>query len=415
MSTDPPILGGKVIDCASYIAGPAAATVLSDFGADVVKIEPPGDGDPYRALTSMPGQPVSEHNYGWLMDARNKRSLALDLKSDAGRDILYRLVAGADVFITNYPQPVRRRLGLGFEELAKLNGRLIYAALSAYGETGEEAEKTGFDSTAYWARSGLMDVVRSDATAAPARSVAGMGDHPTAMALYGAIVTALYRRERTGQGGFVASSLLANGLWANSYLVQARLCGADLPPRQPREQAPNALANLYCCADGRWFLLALLNEERNWPKLTEVIGQPAIRDDPRFSTRPARRANAAALLAILDTAFAERPLAEWRAILDAGGLTFGIVGTVDEVAADAQALAVGALRRFADADMLTVDSPLHIGGVEKVAPRSAPSVGGHSREVLAEVGFSAAEIDALRRARGSWAGRTDAQSRDKAN
>src|SRR5271165_387360 len=115
--------GLKVIDCASWIAGPAAATVLADFGADVIKIEPPGAGDPYRALGSVPGQPVSDHNYGWLMDSRNKRSLALDLKSDAGRDILYRLVATADVFITNYPQPVRRRLGLDFENLAKLNGR----------------------------------------------------------------------------------------------------------------------------------------------------------------------------------------------------------------------------------------------------------------------------------------------------
>jgi crotonobetainyl-CoA:carnitine CoA-transferase CaiB-like acyl-CoA transferase len=124
--------GLKVIDCATYIAGPAAATVLSDFGADVVKIEQPGEGDPYRALATMPGQPVSDHNYGWLMDAHNKRSLALDLKSGAGRDILYRLVATADVFITNFPQPVRRRLGLGFEDLAMLNSRLIYAALSAY-------------------------------------------------------------------------------------------------------------------------------------------------------------------------------------------------------------------------------------------------------------------------------------------
>jgi crotonobetainyl-CoA:carnitine CoA-transferase CaiB-like acyl-CoA transferase len=159
-----PFSGLKVIDCASFIAGPAAATVLADFGADVIKIEPPGAGDPYRAFSAMPGQPLSGHNHGWLMDGRSRRSLAVDLKDPAGKQLLHTLVAGADVFITNYPQPVRRRLGLAFEDLAPRNPRLIYAALSAYGETGPEAEKTGFDATAYWARSGLMDVVRADAT-----------------------------------------------------------------------------------------------------------------------------------------------------------------------------------------------------------------------------------------------------------
>lgn len=389
--------GLRVIDCASFIAGPAAATILSDFGADVIKIEPPGAGDPYRALPNMPGNPVSEHNYAWLMEGRNKRSLALDLKSATGQAVLHRLASTADVFVTNYPQPVRRRLAIAPDDLLPANPRLIYAALSAYGEVGPEAEKTGFDSTAYWARSGLMDQVRPDADSPPARSVAGMGDHPTATSLYAAIVTALYRRERTGRGGLVSSSLLANGLWSNAYLLQARICDARFVPRPPREQSLNALANLYCCGDGRWFLLALVNEDRQWAPLLAAIGQDALAHDSRFAARPARRANVVALMAILDEVFARRSLAEWRGVLDAAGLTFGIIGTLDEAASDPQALAAGFLRRFEDG-MLTVDSPVHLDGERKTTPRAPPEVGEHGTTILAEAGFDAAEIAALRQA-----------------
>src|SRR5262249_44644545 len=182
--------GLKVLDCASFIAAPAAATVLSDFGADVIKIEPPGSGDPYRNLPNLPGYPVSEHNFAWLLEARNKRSLALDLSKPEGRAVLHRLAPEAGVFITNYPPAVRERLGITHAHLAPHNERLIYASFTGYGEKGEEANKPGFDSNAYWARSGLMDLVRADTETTPARSIAGMGDHPCAMAFYGAIVTA---------------------------------------------------------------------------------------------------------------------------------------------------------------------------------------------------------------------------------
>jgi len=204
--------GLKVLDAASFIAAPAAATILADFGADVIKIEPPGEGDAYRNVSFQPGMPVGDTNYCWTVDDRNKRSLALDLKHPEAQNILHGLIAGADVFITNYPLPARRRLGIAYDQLAHINPRLIYASLTAYGEKGAEAEKPGFDSTAWWARSGMMEVVRPDAESLPARSIPGMGDHPTALALYGAIVTALFRRERTGVGAYVGSSLLASGM-----------------------------------------------------------------------------------------------------------------------------------------------------------------------------------------------------------
>src|ERR1700710_1752504 len=211
--------GLKVIDCASWIAGPAAATMLSDFGADVIKIEPPGVGDPWRASTPIPGKKV---DYYWQLTSRNKRSLALDLKQQEGQAVLHRLVALADVFVTNFPLPVRDRLHMAPADLTPLNPRLIYASFTAYGEHGEEAAKTGFDSTAYWARTGLMDMVRSDEGTVPSRSMPGMGDHPSATSLYAAIVSALYRRGETGEGGGGGASLVGRGGWGEASGVGSR-------------------------------------------------------------------------------------------------------------------------------------------------------------------------------------------------
>jgi crotonobetainyl-CoA:carnitine CoA-transferase CaiB-like acyl-CoA transferase len=387
--------GLKVIDCASFIAGPAAATVLSDFGADVVKIEPPGAGDPYRRRATPPVGPGLAGNPGFVLDGRNKASLALDLRQKAGQAVLHRLVAAADIFITNYPPPVRRRLGIAYEELAPLNERLVYASFTGYGETGPEADKPGFDATAWWARSGLMHLVRAGEEAAPARSLPGMGDHPSAMATYGAIVTALYQRERTGKGAYVASSLLANGLWANGCSVQAALCGEKVVPQPPRERGVNALRTHYRCRDGRWLLLSIAADEWRWDRFKACLGA-AILDDPRFATAASRERHARELIQILDGIFATRDQAEWRQMLDAAGLIFGIVADMDEIGDDEQIRASGALVPFADGSTLTVDSPLWIAGQEKVAPRPAPAVGQHSDAVLRQAGWSETEIRALR-------------------
>src|SRR5512139_840622 len=205
--------GLKVVDVASWIAGPVAATILADYGADVIKVEMPGTGDGYRALAAAPGMPVSDVNYTWMMDSRNKRSLTLNLKDPRGKAILLRLVADCDVYVTNQPMPMRRALGLTYDDLKQINPRMIFASLTAYGEDGPERDREGFDLVAYWARTGLMDLVRTG-DVEPAQSLPGMGDHPTAVALYAAIVTALFRREKTGAGSEVHTSLLANGVWA---------------------------------------------------------------------------------------------------------------------------------------------------------------------------------------------------------
>jgi crotonobetainyl-CoA:carnitine CoA-transferase CaiB-like acyl-CoA transferase len=387
--------GLKVIDCASFIAGPAAATVMSDFGAAVVKIEPPGMGDPYRRRATPSMGPGLAGNPGFVLDGRNKKSLALDLRVPTGQAVLRRLAAQADVFITNYPPPVRRRLKITYDDLAPLNGRLIYASFSGYGETGPEADKPGFDATAWWARTGLMHLVRAGEEATPARSLPGMGDHPSAMATYGAIVTALYQRERTGKGGYVGSSLLANGLWANGCSVQAALCGEKVVPQPPRERGLNALRVHYRCRDGHWLLLSVAPDEWRWENFTECLGAGAL-DEPRFATQEGREANARELIAILDGVFATKDFTEWRSILEAAGIIFGIVSKMEDIPEDPQMLASEALVPFEGQQTLTVNSPFWITGQDKVKPRRAPNVGEHSDEVLREAGYSDAEIDELR-------------------
>ena len=394
------LAGIRVLDVGSYVAGPAAATMMGDFGAEVIKIEPP-EGDPYRSLHRLPGSPVGDRDYYWVLDSRNKKSLVLDLKRPEARDALERLVRSADVFLTNMPLDVRARLGIRWADLEPLNGRLVYASLTAYGESGPEANKTGFDATAWWARTGLMDNVRSGPDSPPARSIPGMGDHATAMALFGAVMMALYQRERTGKGGMVSTSLMAAGLWSNAMFVQAHLCGATVRQRPPRELALNALGNMYRCGDDRWFILAAVSEERQWPGLVRALDRPDLAEDARFATLGARRKHVHNLVAKLDEIFATRPWAEWRERLDAEGITFGGIAKLEDLAGDRQMLETGALTPLSDPDAgaaLTVNSPVFYEGVAKVAPGRAPRIGEHTDDVLRTCGYGEAEIAALRRA-----------------
>lgn len=390
-----PFEGLKVIDCASYIAAPAAAMILSDLGADVIKLEPP-DGDPHRDLYKLLGLADPASNFVWNLSSRNKRSLALDLKLAEGQAVLHRLVTQADVFITNLPLPVRARLGIAAEQLLALNPRLVYASMTAYGETGPEAAKGGFDVTAYWARSGLMDMVRADHTGPPVRPVPGMGDHPSGVTLYAAITTALYRRERSGRGGLVSTSLLANGLWSNALQVQAQMSGETFPPRQARSHAPNPLSNLYPCRDGRWLSLVVLNEARQLPGLLAALGLSHLAADARVTTAAGREEHRADVIALFDAAFIQQDLAHWRSVLDAAGITFGVIGTLADMADDEQMREAGALVRHAHHDGLTLSSPIHLAGVAQRAPGPAPGLGQHNAELLREAGYTDAQIDRLR-------------------
>src|SRR5258708_29650076 len=269
--------GLKVVDLASFIAGPGAAVILSDFGADVIKVEPP-KGELWRIGNKIPPQPFAKDAYQWHLNNRNKRGLALDLKSPAAGKVLERLVSWAYVLIVNTPHPARKKLKLEYDDVAQWNSRLIYADLTGFGEKGPDANLPGFDITAYWARSGLLSMTR-DAGSPPTWPVAGSGDNATAVAIYAAVVTALYRREPTRKGSYVTTSLLAAGWWSASVSIQAALCGANFYGLHDRMHPANAALNVYRSSDDTWFVLIVTPD-----KLTAVanaVGRPEILTDPR--------------------------------------------------------------------------------------------------------------------------------------
>ena len=395
MTTDNIFSGLKVVDLASFIAGPSAAVILSDFGADVIKVEPP-TGDLWRMAYKVPPQPRANDNYPWHLSNRNKRGLAVDLKSPHAGEILQRLVKWADVLIVNTPHPARKRLKLLYEDVAQWNPRLIYADLTGYGDKGPDADLPGFDITAYWARSGLLSLTR-DAGAPPTLPVAGSGDHATAVGLFSAIVMGLYRRERTGKGSYVTTSLLAEGVWSCGVSIQAALCDAKFFPLHDRQKPPNATMNVYRTSDDNWFLIVLTPDR--WPALATGIGRPDLLSDTRFTDAAKQAANSAQLTAILDEVFRSQPLAHWREVFDHAHITFGVVRAPSEVINDPQLRENDIIVPLDGAGgnlKFTVSSPFQVHDVTKVPAKRAPELGEHNEEVLKELGFDAKEIDGLR-------------------
>jgi formyl-CoA transferase len=395
MPNDNIFSGLKVVDFASFIAGPSAAVILSDFGADVIKVEPPS-GDLWRHGHEIPPQPQAKDAYPFQLANRNKRSITLDLKSPGAQSVLERLVRWADVFIVNTPHPARKKLKLEYEDVAQWNPRLIYADLTGFGEKGPDATLPGFDITAYWARSGLLSMTR-DAGSPPTWPVAGSGDNATAVGLYAAIVTALYRRERTGKGSYVTTSLLAEGVWSASVFIQAALCEANFFGLHDRAHPANAALNVYRASDGTWFVLIVMPDKL--AAVAKAIGRTDLLTDPRFSDPAKLMANMPQLTAILDQIFSSQPMSHWYEVFNGVHVTFGAVREPKEVVNDPQLRAndiVVPLEGAGGKLTSTISSPIQVHGVTKVPAKRAPQIGEHNEEVLKELGFDAKAIDGLR-------------------
>lgn len=380
-----------VIDAASFLAGPCAATILSDYGADVIKVEPLS-GDRHRSIAA--GHPSE---FSWQLTDRNRRGLALDITTEGGHQVLMRLIEQADVFVVNFSAAQLARHRLEWETLRTANPRLIFAQISAYGLEGPDAERRAFDLTGWFARTGILDMMR-DKDAPPSLPAGGVGDHATAMTLFAGIMMALYQRDRTGEGSMVSTSLAATGTWANGLNLQAVMAGIDGAARRDREGWSNPLQNVYTTADDRHVLIALQNIQRDWPKLVALLEQPRWLEDERLQTVKAlfrnrfyaREQIAAAVRLLSSEAFGRR-LAEQ-------GIVYSLVARNAEVIDDPQLIANGVIVPC-DSGRPGVDrtfaSPLELSTTAQTAPRRAPGLGEHSAEVLRQFGFDDEAISGL--------------------
>jgi crotonobetainyl-CoA:carnitine CoA-transferase CaiB-like acyl-CoA transferase len=394
---DLPLAGIRAVEVAHYVAVPAAGALLADLGAEVVKIEPPPSEIYRRSKPRYGGYDCDfPESPAFHMDNRGKRCLALDLARPEVGEAVLRLVDRADVFLTNLLPARRKKYGLDHETLLARRPSLIVAAISGYGLGGAESERAAFDYTAYWARTGMMDVMR-DEGAPPSLQRPAVGDHAAASSLVCAILAALRLRDRDGRGRYVETSLLQTGLHVlGADVATALVTRADVP-RHDRLRARNPLWNSYQVAGGRWLLLVHIESERYWPAVCDALGRADLLVDPRFAEPFDRMQNAEALIAELDRTFAERTLEEWTPRLDAAGVIWAPMKSVLEATFDPQARAMGYIRplRHESGTIESVGPPFRIEGVALGVDEAASAVNAQAREIFAEAGLTGPEIDRL--------------------
>jgi crotonobetainyl-CoA:carnitine CoA-transferase CaiB-like acyl-CoA transferase len=388
----------RVISIESYMAAPNASAILADLGADVIKVEPL-TGDPMRAIGRPPkiDGPLASYDLQFDVDNRGKRSVAVALDNEEGAALVRRLIASADIFMCNLLTHRQARFGLDPDSLLKINPKLVHATLTGYGTTGPEAQRPGYDVTAFFGRSGLYDASREgeDGTVPMARPA--QGDHTTGLAMLGAILAALRLAERTGRGQVVETSLFEAAVWtqASDYAITA----VDRAPvrRRARHEMLSATANRYPCGDGRWLVINSL-EASAWPKFCRAIGREEWLADPRFTDAKTRYRNMATLVEGVDAALSAKSRDEWGAIFDAVGLIWGPVLALHEVAADPHASAIGLFPEIEHPQLgayRTVNAPMRFRDTD-VGPRGpSPTIGQHTRDLVKSLGLDDAEIDAL--------------------
>lgn len=386
--------GIKVIEVASMAAAPSATVILADLGAEVIKVEPLY-GDIWRHGNKVAPMPPSKIPYTTFIQNRTKKSVALNLKEPEAQEALYKLVETADVFLTNSPQKVQESLKQTYEDIRKVNPKIIYAWINGFGLNGPDKDAPGFDMTAWYARTGLMEELRPK-DGDPVPLPVTVGDLNTATALFSAVMTGLYHRERTGEGVKVSTSLMNNGLWANSGIVQAALVGA--PPMQKfhRTEWPNPVTGgVFKTKDGRYIIIVELNPN-NIVALRDALGADHLKGDERFATPELRFKNHQMLFDEMEKIVGSMELSEVADCLRKGGVNFSVVQTTEEVTRDEHMIANGCFPEVEGVDGIrTIDSPIQIEGFEKVKPQKPPTVGGNTMAELKAVGYSEEEIQKL--------------------
>lgn len=390
-----PLEGVNVVELGAWIAGPAAAGVLGDWGADIIKIEPL-TGDPARSFQrilgrEMPTNPVFE------LDNRNKRGIAIDISSADGGRIALDLISRADVFVTNVRLDGLKRAELDPETLCSRLPRLVYGHISGYGLEGPDANRPGFDIAAFWARAGIAHLVTPEGAEIPFLR-GGMGDHSTGVSFAGAICAALVHRERAGRGQLVSTSLLRQGVYTIGFDLNMVLAWGRHQPISSHSTAMSPTVNNYRTADNRWFWVVGIESDRHWPPLARVAGHPEWVDDPRFATARDRAINHTALTPMLDEIFALKTLTEWETIFDAEpDMFWAPVNTPEDILADPQLAHSGGFVEVPDGDGSTrmINSPADFHGSPNLPRSIAPGLGEHTRAILSEIGRSDVDIEAL--------------------
>lgn len=388
-SDDLPLVGIRVIELCQWVAGPAAAGIMADWGADVIKVEAPA-GDPQRRVFASVGVAGDLPNPTFAQDNRGKRSVVFDLSTDEGRQRLEQLLATADVFVTNLRPDALDRLDLAPAEVLRRHPSLVIAALSGYGSVGPARDTAGYDIGAFFGRSGFART-NSPNEHPPLFVRSGVGDHITGMATAMGVLGALFQRTRTGRGRIVETSLFGTGMYAVSWDLGVQLTFGKLSSLRPRSRVMTPLVNSYRASDDRWFFLIGLEAARHFPNLAAAIDRPELTDDPRFATAVGIAEHAEPLIAVLDEVFATRPLSEWAERFEQHDVWWAPCQTMADVAADPQAHALGA---FVDTDdpgadpavrMRTVASPVRFDGMVPAPRGPVPGLGEHTDEILAEL------------------------------
>jgi crotonobetainyl-CoA:carnitine CoA-transferase CaiB-like acyl-CoA transferase len=381
-----PLEGVNVVELGVWVAGPAAGGILADWGADVVKIEPPA-GDPARMFGRMLGVEDGS-SPPFEMDNRGKRSIVLDLTTEGGRATADELLSGADVFLTNVRPAALTRVGLDFESVAARNPSLVYGLITGYGESGPDADRAAFDVAAFWARSGLAHLLTRPGDTPPFQR-GGMGDHTAGMTMAAAVCAALVARGRTGTGQMVSTSLYRQGAYTVSFDLNTFLMTGNPIAIGQRESMGNPCMNNYAARDGRRFWIVGLEAGRHWPPLCRAVGRTDWLTDPRFDTPLNRAVNSRDLIAELDEIFATKPLDEWAKIF-AGEPEFfwAPINTLEDVIGDEQFHAAGGIVYVPDGDggVPMVASPADFHGTPAEPRSTAPQLGQHTDEILAELG-----------------------------